>query len=103
MDDEKILLKKRIKHNDITQLDIVYTDDTHINILVPWEDGNSEYDNKYQHNYIKDDMIVVDIDRNYDEEKETQANDECYEIYKYDMYEEKYHSDVLIMFKQHFH
>lgn len=94
MDDEKILLKERIKHNDITQLDIVYTDDTHINILVPWEDGNSEYDNKYQHNYIKDDMIVVDIDRNYDEEKETQANDECYETYKYDMYEEKYHSDV---------
>lgn len=93
-DDEKILLKERIKHNDITQLDIVYTDDTHINILVPWEDGNSEYDNKYQHNYIKDDMIIIDIDRNYDEEKETQANDECYETYKYDMYEEKYHSDV---------
>ena len=42
------MLKERIKHNDITQLDIVYTDDTHINILVPWEDGNSEYDNKYQ-------------------------------------------------------
>lgn len=93
-DDEKILLKERIKHNDITQLDIVYTDDTHINILVPWEDGNSEYDNKYQHNYIKDDMIIIDIDRNYDKEKETQANDECYETYKYDMYEEKYHSDV---------
>ena len=93
-DDEDDSLKERVKHNDITHFDLIYKDGTHLYVSVPWEDGNSEFDNKYQHNDIRDDIIFIDIYDNYNEKQEKESNDECYETYKYDMYEEKYHSDV---------
>lgn len=93
-DDEDDSLKERVKHNDITHFDLIYKDGTHLYVSVPWEDGNSEFDNKYQHNDIRDDIIFIDIYDNYNEKQEKESNDECYETYKYDMYEEKYHGDV---------
>lgn len=93
-DDEDDSLKERVKHNDITHFDLIYKDGTHLYVSVPWEDGNSEFDNKYQHNDIRDDIIFIDIYDNYNEKQEKESNDECYSMYQYEMYEEKYRSNV---------
>lgn len=93
-DDEDDSLKERVKHNDITHFDLIYKDGAHLYVSVPWENGNSEFDNKYQHNDIRDDIIFIDICDNYNEKQEKESNDECYSMYKYEMYEEKYRSNV---------
>lgn len=56
--------KDRIKMNDITHLDIIFEDNNHIYIGVPWEDGTSPYDNKLQFNIDRENMLYVYIGEN---------------------------------------
>lgn len=83
------LLKDRIKGNDITHFDFNFTDGTNIYIGVPWEDGESEYDNKYQHNTIKEDLAFIDISKDIDVEKLEEENEEYYNFETFDIEDKK--------------
>lgn len=60
-ENESCLLKDRLKSKDITQLEFHFADNTMLNVLVPWEDGESEYVNKLIKINKEDDNICIEI------------------------------------------
>lgn len=83
------ILKERIKGNDITHFDFNFTDGTNLYVGVPWEDGKSEYDNKYQHNSIKDKMVFIDISKDIDEKQLEEENESYYDFETFEINDEK--------------
>lgn len=78
MFDDCQLLKDRIKGQDITHFDLNFTDNTHLYIGVPWENGNSEWENKYQHNDVKEKFAFIDIAKDIDEKEFEEENNNLY-------------------------
>ena len=74
------LLKDRIKGQDITHFDLNFTDNTHLYIGVPWEDGASEWENKYQHTDVKEKFAFIDISKDINEEEFKQENNDLYDF-----------------------
>lgn len=88
MFDDAQVLKDRIEGNDITHFDFNFSDGTNLYIGVPWEDGKSEYDNKYQHNTIKEKMTFIDISKDINEKELEEDNEEYYKFETFDLEEE---------------
>lgn len=74
------LLKDRIKGQDITHFDLNFTDNTHLYIGVPWEDGASEWENKYQYTDVKEKFAFIDISKDINEEEFKQENNDLYDF-----------------------
>ena len=88
MNGDDCQLSERLKYRDITHFDFNFTDDTHFYLGVDWEDGDSEFENKYQHNDIKEKMAFIDINKDYDEKLEKEDNDSCYDFAMFENEEE---------------
>lgn len=86
MFDDCPLLKDRLKGQDITHFDLNFTDNTNLYVGVPWKDGNSEFDNKYQHTDIKEKFTFVDIAEDINEDEFKEENDD---LYKFETFEPK--------------
>ena len=81
-------LKERLAMNDITHFDFNFTDGTNLYVSVPWEDGEDEFTNIYQHTDIKDKMIFVTIYENLDIDNITESNENYYDFETYTCPEE---------------
>ena len=77
---------RRVNANDITHLDFIFDDGSNLYVGVPWEDGNTEFDNKLQKNDIRDDILFIQI-----AEKQEISDNELKEIN--DGQEDIYHWD----------
>lgn len=82
-------LKDRIKGKDITHFDFNFTDKTNLYVGVLWEDGETEYDNKYQHNTIKEKMAFIDISNDINGDDMEKENNDYYEFETFDLKEDK--------------
>lgn len=89
MFDDAQNLKDRIKGKDITHFDFNFTDKTNLYVGVLWEDGETEYDNKYQHNTIKEKMVFIDIANDINDEDMEKENNDYYEFETFDLEEDK--------------
>jgi len=83
-EDEKVTLAQRLKFRDITHFDFNFTDGTNFYMGVDWEDDENEFTNKYQHNDIKENLIFIDIYKDYNEEEEKKSNDDYDEFFSID-------------------
>ena len=86
-DEETHPFYERVNANDITHLDFIFDDGSNLYVGVPWEDGNTEFDNKLQKNDIRDDILFIQI-----AEKQEISDDELEEIN--DGQEDMYHWDT---------
>ena len=89
MFDDAQSLKDRIKGKDITHFDFNFTDKTNLYVGVLWEDGETEYDNKYQHNTIKEKMAFIDISNDINDDDMEKENNDYYEFETFDLKEDK--------------
>lgn len=89
-EDNDFILKNRIEHRDVTQVEFHFSDNTYLNVLVPWEDDVDEYHNKYQKNYIKDDMINVMISN----DENDYNDDELESYYKHYTFSQEYDNNI---------
>ena len=62
--DETQIFSDRVKGNDITHIDFIFNDGSHLYVEVPWEDGCSEFVNALQKCEIKNNLLYIEISQN---------------------------------------
>lgn len=90
-DEENKPFCERVKANDITHLDFIFDDGSNLYVSVPWEDGNTEFNNKLQKNDIRDDILFIQIAEKQEisDNELKEINDGQEDIYHWDTDEDK--------------
>lgn len=78
--DETQIFSDRVKGNDITHIDFIFNDGSHLYVEVPWKDGYSEFVNQYQHTDVKEKFAFIDISKDINEEEFKQENNDLYDF-----------------------